>query len=197
MHFTKAHKSLCYGGKMLHWDISENDIIVTDAEGEGDPRGMPIDLDLVKELDSGLSGARHWTGTMEFMAIEVLKGKAHTYRHDLDSFFYVFLWIITRERDKTLPKTSHLRDWYRGTYIQVVKAKGRNMDKGEFKEIIAEFPAGFESLKGLAEESRGILFPIRDGALFTGTYRDPDKLYQLMIDAFKRAIASYRVVNSR
>jgi hypothetical protein len=169
---------------------------VTNAEGEGDPRGMLINLDLAKELDSGPSGARHRTGTMEFMAIEVLKDKAHTYRHDLESFFYVFLWIIIRERDKTLPKTSHLRDWYRGTYIQIAKAKGRNMDKEEFKEIIAEFPAKFESLKGLAEELRGILFPIRDGALFTGTYRDPDKLYQPMIEAFKRAIASYRVVNS-
>jgi hypothetical protein len=84
---------------------------------------MLIDLDLAKELDSGLSGVRHRTGTMEFMAIEVLKDKAHTYRHDLESFFYVFLWMIIRERDKTLPKTSHLRDWYKGTYIQIAKVK--------------------------------------------------------------------------
>jgi hypothetical protein len=52
---------------------------VTDAEGEGDPRGILNDLDLAKELDSGPSGARHRTGTMEFMAIEVLEGRAHTY----------------------------------------------------------------------------------------------------------------------
>jgi hypothetical protein len=37
------------------------------------------------------SGARHRTGTMQFMAIEVLEGKGHTYRHDLESFFYVFV----------------------------------------------------------------------------------------------------------
>jgi hypothetical protein len=75
--------------------ISENNIIVTDAE-EGNPRGMLIDLDFAKELDSVPSGARHRTGTMEFMAIEVLEGRAHTYRHDLESFFYVFLWVIIR-----------------------------------------------------------------------------------------------------
>ena len=72
------------------------------------PRGMLIDLDLAKELDSGLSGARHRTGTMEFMAIEVLEGGAHTYRHDLKSFFYVFLWVIIRysqETDKNLPSS--------------------------------------------------------------------------------------------
>lgn len=193
---VRALRSLYQDGKILHRDISENNVIITDAENDEEPKGMLIDLDLAKELDSGPSGARHRTGTMEFMAIEVLKGKAHTYRHDLESFFYVFLWIIIRERKKTLPKTSHLRDWYRGTYIQIAKAKKINMDKEEFKEIIAEFPAEFESLKGLAEELRGILFPIRDEALFTGTYRDPDKLYQPMIDAFTRAIASYRLVDS-
>lgn len=55
---------------------------------------MLIDLDLAKELNTGPSGARHRTGTMEFMAIEVLQGHTHTYRHDLESFFYVFLWTI-------------------------------------------------------------------------------------------------------
>ena len=88
--FIKAHRSLYYDGKILHRDISENNIIVTDVKGEGDPRGMLIDLDLAKELNSSPSGARHRTGTMEFMAIEVLEGRAHTYRHDLESFFYVF-----------------------------------------------------------------------------------------------------------
>jgi hypothetical protein len=33
--FAKAHKSLYYDGKILYRDISENNIIVTDAEGEG------------------------------------------------------------------------------------------------------------------------------------------------------------------
>jgi serine/threonine protein kinase len=92
----KGHRSLYQDGKILHRDISKNNIIITDAEKEEDPSGMLIDLDLAKELDSGPSGARHRTGTMEFMAIEVLEGRAHTYRHDLESFFYVFLWLIIR-----------------------------------------------------------------------------------------------------
>ena len=50
--FIKAHRSLYYDGKILHRDISENNIIVTDAEGEGDPRGMLIDLDLAKEVSA-------------------------------------------------------------------------------------------------------------------------------------------------
>ena len=72
---------------------------------------MLIDLDLAKEWDSGTSGARHRTGTMDFMAMEVLEGRAHTYRYDLESFFYVFLRVIIRysqETDKNLPNTSRL-----------------------------------------------------------------------------------------
>jgi hypothetical protein len=34
---------------------------------------------------------------MEFMAIKVLQGKGHKYRHDLESFFYVFTWMYSRK----------------------------------------------------------------------------------------------------
>ena len=53
--------------------------------------GMLIDLDLAKILGSKPSGARHKTGTMQFIAIKMLRGINHTYRHNLESFFYVLL----------------------------------------------------------------------------------------------------------
>jgi hypothetical protein len=53
------------------------------------------DLDLSTVGDER-TGARQQTGTMEFMAIDVLRGVEHTYRHDLESFFYVLLWICAR-----------------------------------------------------------------------------------------------------
>ena len=191
---VKAHRSLYLDGNILHRDISENNLIITDTENEGEPKGMLIDLDLGKERDSGPTGARHRTGTMEFMAIEVLMGTVHTYRHDLESFFYVFLWVIIRHDqrpEKNLPKTSQLRDWYQGTYSRIADMKGRHMDKARFRDIIAEFPSEFGCLKELAQELRRALFPIRDESLFTGTYRDPEKLYMPMIDALDRAIAKY------
>lgn len=83
-----------------------------------------------------------------------------------------------------------------GSTSRAVSGSASNMVKEEFEETIVEFPAEFKSLKGSAEELHGISFPIRDGALFTGIYRDPDKLYRPMIKAVKRAIASYRVVDS-
>ena len=77
-------------------DIWENNIIITHpAEADGFT-GMLIDLGLAKVVGSGRSGARHQIGTMEFTAIQVLQKAAHTYRHDLESFLYVLLWICAR-----------------------------------------------------------------------------------------------------
>jgi hypothetical protein len=110
------------------------------------------------------------------------------------SLFYVFLWVIIQygqETDKNLPKTSRLRRWYAGSYEDIADIKGRHMDKTRFKGILDEFPPKLNGLKGLAEVLRRALFPIRDESLFTGTYRDPEKLYKPMIDAFSRVIAKH------
>lgn len=118
---VRGHKSLLEDGKILHRDISENNIIVTEAASKGEPKGRLIDLDLAKELDSVPSGASHCTGTMQFIAIEVLQGKAHTYRHDLESFFYIFIWMCIcyshvdmnkgqARKESRLLATSALRD---------------------------------------------------------------------------------------
>jgi hypothetical protein len=40
----------------------------------------------------------------------------------------------------------------------------------------------------LVRELRSALFPIKDGAIFTGTFRDNNIMYDKMIDAFSRAI---------
>jgi hypothetical protein len=78
---------------------------------------------------------------MKFIAIEVLEGRAHTYRHDLESFFYVFLWVIIRygqETDKNLPNMSRLRRWYAGSHEDIVDIKRSHMDKSRFKGILNE-----------------------------------------------------------
>src|SRR2546429_5647728 len=78
--------------KLLRLFSKETGYFIAVSKNEGDPRGMLIDLDLAKELDSGPSEARH-TGTMEFMTIEFLEGKANTYRHDLE-FFFLHLSVV-------------------------------------------------------------------------------------------------------
>jgi serine/threonine protein kinase len=87
----RGHRSLLEDRKILYRDISENNIIIIELPAEGDPKGRLIDLDLAKELDSILSRARHRTGTIQFIAIEVLEGNGYIYRHNLELFFYIFL----------------------------------------------------------------------------------------------------------
>ena len=87
----KAHKFLYTKGKILYWDISENNIIITYSKEADSFIGMLINVDLAKESDSGQSGAWHQIGTMEFMAIQVLHGVTHTYRHNLELFLYILL----------------------------------------------------------------------------------------------------------
>lgn len=57
---------------------------------------MLIDLDLAKQVGSGRLDARHQTGTMEFMVTEAVRKATHTFRHDLESFFHLLLWICAR-----------------------------------------------------------------------------------------------------
>ncbi|EDN05787.1 predicted protein [Histoplasma mississippiense (nom. inval.)] len=195
----KAHRSLYLDGSILHRDISENNIIITDPEKADGHSGMLIDLDLAKEVGSGRSGARHQTGTMEFMAIEVLLNIDHTYRHDLESFFYVLIWQCARHGWEKLnelqrqgqdpPKDSMLREWYTGTYKKIATYKRGNMEAGGFEYLLQEFPPDFERVKHLCKTIRGVLFPYGKEGLIVGTPQDPKRLYDPIIKAYDDTIA--------
>ncbi|OAQ60178.1 serine/threonine-protein kinase Sgk2 [Pochonia chlamydosporia 170] len=168
-------------------------------------KGMLIDLDLAKEENKGPSGARHRTGTMEFMAIEVLLGISHTYRHDIEAFFYVLIWLCAR-RGWALDSTSEkpatrtvLSHWYTGTYKDIARNKLGDMDEGKGKGldlILEEFPPAFDCVKPLCRAIRKLLFPYRYG-LFTGTPRDPEILYDPIIQAFNDTIAGIRMSEAK
>lgn len=189
----KAHRSLYIKGKILHRDISENNIIITDPKINNGYSGMLIDLDLAKELGSGPTGARHQTGTMEFMAIEVLLIIDHTYRHDLESFFYVLIWQCAHNgwerygRSKEKPQKSRLKKWYTGSYEEIADVKTGHMDANRFEDLLQEFPPECDKAKSLCRELRGILFPYCNG-LVIGTPAKPEKLYDPVTQAFDKAI---------
>ncbi|OAX78717.1 hypothetical protein ACJ72_06972 [Emergomyces africanus] len=190
----RAHRSLYLVGNILHRDISENNIIITDPKNANGNFGMLIDLDLAKEIGSGRTGARHQTGTMEFMAIEVLRAVDHTYRHDLESFFYVLIWQCARHgwerfnRSKEKPEDSLLNEWYTGSYAKIAGRKKGHMDANDFEYLLWEFPSELECAKSLCRKLRRILFPIHQDALFTGTPVKPERLYEPIIQAFDQTI---------
>ncbi|KAH8743883.1 serine/threonine-protein kinase Sgk2 [Diaporthe sp. PMI_573] len=191
----KAHQSLYETGNILHRDISSNNIIITEPETADGFKGMLIDLDLAKVKDSSPSGARHQTGTMQFMAVEVLRTTDHTYRHDLESFFYVLLWMCARQSWNNEfagggrpPKESLLRKWEIGSFREIASAKRGHMTVDGMDEIMDEFPAALEVVKPLCLKIRTILFG--DSArLVLGTLTgEPDQLYGPIIAAYNEAI---------
>ena len=94
----------------------------------------------------------------------------------------------SNKRKVRLIRTSRLQGWYTGTYAEIANTKRGYMDKNGFEDIITEFALKFKDLKELARELRSVLFPIKDGAIFTGTFRDHDIMYDGMINVFGRGI---------
>lgn len=189
----KCHRSLCYDAKILHQDISPGNMIILDDQDEGKPQGILIDPDSAIELAEGSETELDITGTRPFMAIGVLKSERHTYRHDLESFLYVFLWTIITNHTEDPPETSKLRQWSNGDWDELAVRKSLDMEQNDFQTILEEFNPEFHSLKPLAESLRQILFPLRAGVIWTGTDSSPEAVeepYDGMIGAFEEAIAS-------
>ncbi|CAE6474389.1 hypothetical protein ACGC1H_006210 [Rhizoctonia solani] len=93
---VKAHHALFERG-ILHCDISVGNLMY-------DPKTQEpylIDADLGKSVNQlGTPSSNHRTGTLPFMAIDLLVAvpPPHLYRHDLESFFYVLVWICAEDQ---------------------------------------------------------------------------------------------------
>jgi len=72
---------------VLHRDVSYGNILLLPAPAHG----VLIDFDLAISIDHSGHSARHRTGTFD-----LIENTNHTARHDLESFFYVLLWIAIR-----------------------------------------------------------------------------------------------------
>ncbi|KAL2825722.1 hypothetical protein BDW59DRAFT_145781 [Aspergillus cavernicola] len=189
----KGLRSLYKEGRILHQDVSKNNLMISDVRKEGDPRGFLIDLDAAKLLDDP-NAKDELTGTRLFMAIGVLKARAHTYRHDLESLFYCLLWIASTYGREGLPKDSNFYGWVLGSFDDCANNKSKDMRESEFEQILSNFSPEFTALAALARELRIIMFPNQDGSLFMGSDGETaskDVVYDRMIDAFDRVLASY------
>lgn len=202
----KAHRSLYQDGEILHQDVCPGNIIIPfeDVKKEvTDPKGVMIDLDVAKKTSEPWKQFEG-IGTPPFQAIGVLQAylpnNPHTYRHDLESFLYTFLFLATctrpvppGENQLQLPPTSVLYQWTQGRPVDQAKRKTNDMNATNFSRITAEFTPKFKRLTDLAEQLRRILFHMKDGELWTGTdmtAKGTNAMYGSMIDAFDMAATS-------
>ena len=194
----KAHWAL-YKNNIRHQDISVWNIMISEAHASqhDDPKGFLIDLDLAMELEDILPDGRTCAGTPMFMAIEVLRSKHHTYRHDLESFLYILVWMAICCQCGPSPKGSLLERWRGDVVEKLATAKEHDMREDGFEMILEEFDADFESIKPLARRLRRILFcrdsPGEEESLFLGTdvsEAGTAELYSAMLGAFEDSLVS-------
>ncbi|MCJ1430243.1 hypothetical protein MMC29_008160 [Sticta canariensis] len=201
----RQHRELFLRRNILHRDISLNNIILTNPEQNSGCSGMLIDLDLAvlvgEDGKNETSEERNMTGTLEYIAIQILEGATrketagtdHTYRHDLESFFYVFLSLCIRYgyTEGKEPRTDPLRRWCEGDFNDISRTKRGDVSAAFEIYILGLFSPKFQAYKELARNLKTILFG-KDDVLYVESPEKPARLYDPIIKVFEEAIQEVR-----
>lgn len=112
-----AHRELYSKTGILHHDISLANLMV---RSDDHSVGILIDLDVAVRIKDGHRDVPFKPvpgGTIPFRAVELLRDEPATklfYRYDLESFFYVLVWILTYSETGFSAKRDTLEDWHKG-----------------------------------------------------------------------------------
>ncbi|KAF9506501.1 hypothetical protein BS47DRAFT_1399451 [Hydnum rufescens UP504] len=122
----KCHRALHEGPKILHWDISMNNIMF--CRGENNRCGS-FHLD-----------RRFRTGTLPFMAIDLLAGKdkIHWVRHDLESILWVTVWYTARYHEG-IETTRAFQVWRKADMFTLAEKKVYFLNTTDLYEPTAHF----------------------------------------------------------
>ncbi|KAL7268345.1 hypothetical protein RUND412_009035 [Rhizina undulata] len=195
----RGHQSLYLTGNILHRDISINNVMIATLELEWRDgfKGNLVDLDMTVSTD--LAGdrkvAHHRTGTLEFMSLNVLKGGKHTFRDDLESFFYVLLYICFKWNAPKQPKKelTPIDRWSLPDFERVYEKKFTFMtSQSNFVEGLNEMTAEMSGLRSLLRDLRGTIRRMDTEFELGSPEMDAVKLYGEFIDAFNDAIDTQR-----
>lgn len=189
-----CHRALLRHG-VLHRDISLTNILIPLSPRPDGARGLLLDLDLAVRLDATADAtANHRTGTMQFMAIGTLSREPHTYRHDLESFFFVFLWLCVYYRPgggRVKPYPTTLDSWGCGSYADAAARKSCDVEPGGFRRVVAGFAGGAGAMVVCARAWREALFPWR-GLVWMGTDVDFERVYREVLEVIEEGVRAER-----
>ncbi|KII94510.1 hypothetical protein PLICRDRAFT_169259 [Plicaturopsis crispa FD-325 SS-3] len=141
-----GHHVLYKKARILHRDISDGNIMFW-RDAKGTVHGILNDFDNAIQLNENYEAkkpiATHRTGTLPYLAIDLLydahRSFPHRYRHDVESFVYVFVAHCVRypvagqdesERNRQIYKdaVTLLEKWYVGSMEQIRLAKSQMSD---------------------------------------------------------------------
>ncbi|KAL7938254.1 hypothetical protein V8C35DRAFT_291397 [Trichoderma chlorosporum] len=189
----EGHKSLREAG-FLHRDISINNLMINEDDSNPSWSSFLIDLDLaIREPREQSSGAKGKTGTRAFMAIGALLGEQHSYMHDLESFFWVLLWICIHYngpgvKSRVVPRFDKWN--YLDTEDLASVKTGIIADEDDFQKMAEQnFAMYFQSLRPWINRLRKVVFP--DGR----RWKKPNpELYGSMQDLLRQAKEDAQVI---
>ncbi|THH31483.1 hypothetical protein EUX98_g2711 [Antrodiella citrinella] len=162
---VRAHHSLWEDAGYLHRDISTGNIMYLEEEGR--IRGVLTDFDLARPREDIerdikfdeyelLSESRMvYVGTRPFVALELLADMSHvqTYRHDLESFFYLLCWHIAAHNPEIAAYDEPIEDWRDEDTLHCISEKGVFLYCRDEKEAIdTVFSRSYEEYDGIIEE---------------------------------------------
>ncbi|KAJ7719916.1 hypothetical protein B0H16DRAFT_1336298 [Mycena metata] len=124
LHHTVLHHEIAFQAGVLHRDISDGNVLFEETAADADPKGFLVDWDYAEFTPEGLKNFESWfperkdeqdqyknldkslkdiTGTLPFMAIQILKndGVSHQPHHDLESIYWLLVWMILRHTKHT------------------------------------------------------------------------------------------------
>ncbi|KFY03126.1 hypothetical protein V490_00273 [Pseudogymnoascus sp. VKM F-3557] len=160
----EGYESLHGRASMLQRDVSIGNLMMNEDVDNPSWPSFLIDLDLaIRSEREEPSGARSKTGTRAFMAIGVLLGEKHSFMHDLESFFWVLLWIcIHYNGPAEKPTVVHRFDkWnFSETEELAESKKGAVVHEGDFKRMVEEnIRPYYKSLQPWLNRLRKVVFP--------------------------------------
>ncbi|KAE8353895.1 hypothetical protein BDV28DRAFT_97792 [Aspergillus coremiiformis] len=189
----EGYQSLHTQAGFLQGDVSPGNLILNEDKENPSWSAFLIDLDLaIEEQREQSSGARGKTGTRAFMAIGLLLDEQHSFRHDLESFFWVLFWICIHYDGPT--KEVGPTDFDCWNYEDDKKLahskKGVVDDEGDFLKIAEEsFTSYYQLLVSWVNRLRRVVFP--------GGVRRKDedrRLYTQMKETLRRAAEDPKVL---
>jgi hypothetical protein len=106
-----GHQAL-FAAQYLHRDISINNLMVNDQAVDPPYRSFLIDLDMAIHRSENNDDGHTRIGTKVFMSISLLRGvNPHTHVDDLESFFWVLIWICTHYPQDHRNRVTQLTTW--------------------------------------------------------------------------------------
>ncbi|KIJ46116.1 hypothetical protein M422DRAFT_778607 [Sphaerobolus stellatus SS14] len=110
---TTAHQRLIEDTGILHRDVNFGSILLNPTGEEGS-HGILIDLDHAVQIGTSPYADQRRMGTQAFMPRNVLQKGRHTYRDDLELFYYVLIYFLVRQENSRVdmkPHRSMVSDW--------------------------------------------------------------------------------------